>query len=96
MDKSQRRIEIVCPHCQATLLLDPKTGLVLHSEEKKVDYSLEKGLKEVKARKEKADQLFEKAFRDERRRHDSLEEKFREALESKDELDEPVRPWDID
>lgn len=96
MAKPQGRIEVVCPRCQATLLVDPKTGLVLHSDEKKTDYSLEKGLKEVKARKEKADELFEKAFQDERRRHDSLEDKFQEALESQDELDEPVKPWDID
>lgn len=96
MGKTQGRIEVMCPCCQATLTVDPKTGLVLHSEEKKMGYSFEQALEEVKTRKEKADERFNKAFLDEKRRHEALEEKFREALESKDELDEPARPWDID
>ena len=92
----QGRIEVICPCCQATLTVDPKTGLVLHSEGKKTGYSFEQALEQVKARKEKADELFDKAFLDEKRRHEALEEKFREALKSKDELDEPAKPWDMD
>ena len=96
MAKSRERIEVTCPSCQNTLLVDPKTGLVLHSEGKKSDYSIEEGLEKIKARKEKTGELFEKVFQQEKKRQDSLEDKFREALASKDELDEPLRPWELD
>lgn len=96
MTKEGAKIEVICPCCQAKLLVEPKSGLVLHSEEKKSGYSFEKALEEVQSRKEQADELFQKAFQDEKRRQQSLEEKFREALKSKDELDEPARPWDMD
>ncbi|MDA2939135.1 hypothetical protein MYX75_12850 [Acidobacteria bacterium AH-259-A15] len=96
MPKGQPRIQVICSRCQATLVVDPQTGLVLHSEEKKSGYSFEEAVKEVKSRKEKSEELFQKAFVDEKRRQLSLEEKFREALESQDELDEPSHPLGID
>ena len=87
---------MTCPCCQATLLVEPTTGLVLKSHAKKLDYSLETALRKERERKEKADELFAQAFEDEKQRHDSLEEKFRQALDSKEELDEPTRPFDFD
>jgi predicted nucleotide-binding protein (sugar kinase/HSP70/actin superfamily) len=96
MSKKGQNIEVVCPCCQATLLLDSATGLVLHSAEKKSGYSFESGLESVRQRKEKSEQLFEEAFQKEEQRRRSLEDKFRKALESKDELDEPPSPWEID
>lgn len=95
MAKSNR-IEVICPCCESKLTVDPKTGLVVHTEAKKSGYSFEQALHEVESRKGKTDELFAKAFLDEKRRQESLEKKFKEALESKDELDEPVRPWDLD
>ena len=96
MSKSSRKIEVICPCCQATLAVDAKTGLVLHGREKKSGFTFERAVQEVKTRKEKADELFNQAFLDEKRRHDALEKKFRSALESKDELEEPQRLWDLD
>ena len=78
------------------MVVDPKTGLVLHSDKTKSDYSFEAALDQIQTRKEKSDQLFEKAFQDEEERREGLEGKFREALESKDELDEPPNPWEMD
>lgn len=93
----QQRVEVVCPCCQAKLLVDGKTGLVIHSEAKKSAYSFDEALEKEKERKAKSDELFAKAFRDEEQRRASLEDRFREALDSKDELDEPPpRPWDLD
>jgi len=89
-------MEVVCPCCQTTLWVDSKTGLVLHSQEKKSDYSFEKGLEEVKRRSEQSEELFEEAFQQEHRRRRGLEEKFRQALDAKDELEEPPRLWDLD
>ena len=97
MDSVKRRLKIKCPCCESTLTVDPKTGLVLHSDHKKSAVSFEDALKREQSKKDKSDEIFEKAFSDEKQRRSSLEDKFREALESKDELDEPPpRPWDFD
>jgi uncharacterized protein YbaR (Trm112 family) len=96
MTKGSDRIKVVCPLCNGTLTVDPRTGLVLHSEGKKSGYSFEDALDQVHTRKEKSDDLFQKAFEDERERREGLEGKFREALDSQDELDEPPNPWEMD
>ena len=94
---AKERVDVVCPSCQTKMTVDAKTGLVIHSEQKKGAYSFNDALEKEKARKEKSDELFAKAFADEKKRQDSLEEKFREAFDSKDELDEPPpRPFDLD
>ncbi len=91
-----KNVKVECPCCQASLLVNTRTGLVLHSEKKKLDYSFENAVQDVEDRKQKAAELFDKAFVDEKKRQQGLEEKFREALKSKDELDDPIRPWDLD
>ncbi len=96
MSEGAKRLKITCPCCQATLQVEPETGMVLKSQAKKSDYSIEEGLRQVKERKEKVDDVFAKAMADEKKRHDSLEEKFRKALDAKDELEDPTRPWDYD
>ncbi len=96
MTKGAPRIQVVCPSCQAKLAVDPKTGLVLHTEGKKSDLTFEESLEQVHSRKEKSEELFQKAFLDEEQRKEGLEQKFREALNSKDELDEPPSPWERD
>ncbi len=96
MSKDAKRLQVTCPCCQAKLTVEPTTGMVLKSQEKKTDYSLEEALRQEKVRKDKADDLFAQAFHDEKKRHASLEEKFRKALDSKDELEDPTRPWDFD
>ena len=87
---------MVCPSCQANLTVDPKTGLVLHAEGKKPDYSFDEALDQLQSRKDKSEELFQKAFLDEEKRKQNLEEKFQEALNSKDELDEPLHPLELD
>ncbi len=96
MSDGHEKLEVVCPCCQATLTIESKTGMVLHAKEKKSAYSFEDALQQVKKRKEMADDLFNKAVSDERRRKDTLEEKFQQALDMKDELEEPTRPFDIE
>jgi len=96
MSSKAKRVQVVCPCCQSTLWIEPETGLVLKSQEKRSGYSFEDALQEERKRKEKADEAFAQAFADEKRRHDSLEEKFRKALDSKEELEDPTRPWDYD
>ena len=90
------RLKVECPECGCRLLVDGKTGLVIRSESKKQDYSFESALEAITERKARADQRFSKVVDDENRRHASLEDKFREALQSKDELEDPKRLWDLD
>ena len=96
MAKGSDRIKVVCPLCNAAMVVDPKTGLVLHSDEKQSGYSFEDALHRVQTRKEKSDELFQKAFRNEQERREGLEDKFQEALKSEDELDELPNPWEMD
>ena len=96
MAEEKKRVRVTCPACQATLTIEPSTGLVIHSEAKKVDYSLEDAVEKERTKKSKADEMFARAFQDEEDRHQSLEEKFKTALEAKDELDDPTRPFDLD
>ncbi len=96
MAQEKKRVEVTCPDCQATLTIEPSTGLVIHSETHKVDYSLEEAVQQEQARKGQADEMFARAFKDEEERHQSLKEKFKKALEARDELDDPARPFDYD
>lgn len=96
MAKEVKKLQVICPCCQASLTVEPSTGMVLKTQEKKSDYSLEGALRQERDRKEKADDLFAKAFQNEKKRYATLEEKFRKALDSKDELEDPTRPWDFD
>ena len=96
MTEKTKTLKVTCPDCQATLTIEPSTGLVIHTERKKSDYSLEKAVEMEQARKSQADEMFARAFKDEEERHRSLEDKFEKALEHQDELDDPTRPFDLD
>ncbi len=96
MSEEATRLNVMCPCCGASLKVDAQTGLVISGKERKTTYSLDEALKQEKHKKDRTDELFAKAFEDEQKRHSSLEEKFRKALDSKDELEDPKRPWDFD
>ena len=96
MSEEAKRVKVICPSCQATLTIEPTTGLVIQTEAKQVDYSLKDAVQKEREKKSKADEMFAKAFQDEEDRHQSLEEKFKKAPEAKDELDDPTRPFDLD
>lgn len=96
-EMEKKRLEVTCPCCQARLVVDAGTGLVIHSDAKKAGYSFDDALRQEKERKAKSEETFARAFADEKKRQSSLEAKFEEALRSKDELDEPPpRPFDLD
>ncbi len=91
------RLEVTCPCCQAKLIVDSATGLVVHADAKKTTYSFDDAVKKEQERKSRSEELFARAVQDEKKRQSSLEERFNEALRSKDELDEPPpRPFDFD
>ncbi|HSR50527.1 MAG TPA: hypothetical protein VLV83_06835 [Acidobacteriota bacterium] len=93
---SDKRLKVTCPCCRSELQVDPETGLVLKHSRQKSSASFEEALKREQERRGKADQLFDQAFDNERKRSSDLEKKFRKAFDSLDDLDDPVRPFDLD
>ncbi len=100
MTRLQTEFDVVCPCCQATLVVDADLKRVVrHTEPERADKpKLDQAhqiLAEAKARR---DALFEQSVESERTRGDALSRRFEEAL--KQANDEPIvkpsRDFDLD
>jgi sulfate adenylyltransferase subunit 1 (EFTu-like GTPase family) len=92
-------LEIVCPCCDATLVVDRVTGeILLHKQkEKKSGLSLEAMVSGLETQKSEAERRFERQIESQKDRARLLEEKFRAALEQAEKSDEKyVNPMDMD
>jgi hypothetical protein len=92
---------VVCPCCQAKILVDHKTGSVVSHEVPKKGSkktSFEQALAEDKKRKSEAEDIFAQAVREHEHREELLEKKFKEAIEKaeKDDTPMPPRPFEFD
>ncbi len=93
------QLMILCPCCEATLVVDRETGAIISSEEKqKPIASFEEMARGMEKQKQVRDQLFAQELSSQKDRERLLEEKFREAMKRADKTkDEPYRnPLDID
>ena len=93
------KFNIICPCCEATLMLDAQTGALLaHEEKKKVHGSFEDLAGELNKQKELREQLFAQEMSSMKDRERLLEEKFQEALKRADtDSDKPFKnPLDLD
>ena len=98
---SDTKFEITCPCCEATIVVDRATGVVLHHAEKK-DPSRAGSIAEIMqglaAKKESSERLFEREMSSMKDRERILDEKLQEAMrrakESKDE--KPLSPIDLE
>lgn len=95
------KIEINCPCCEATIVVDRATGVVLHHTEKKDPNkagSIAEIMQDLAAKKESSAKLFERemsSMKDrERLLDEKLQEAFKRAKESKDE--KPLKPIDLE
>ena len=93
--------EVICPCCEASLVIDRATGVVLHHREKKDPNraeSIGQILGNLDAQKESSEKIFQQelsAMKDrERLLNEKLQEAFKRARESKDE--KPIRSIDLD
>ncbi len=88
-------LEVECPLCHGTLLIDRDSGKVLeHREFKKERPSLEDFLKSEKTRTADLDRKFAEAKEREKNRLSEIEKKF-EAARNNPNLKEPPRiEWD--
>lgn len=97
MDTS--RFTIICPCCEATLIIDAQTGAIISHEEKaKGAFSFDNRLKDMDKEKQVRNQLFEQGLGSQKDRDRILEEKFKEAMKRADiDKDKPFKnPLELD
>ena len=93
------KFSVICPCCEAALVIDAQTGAILaHEEKKKVLGSFDDLKGELSKQKELRDLLFSQEMSSMKDRERLLEEKFNEAMKrAEGEKDVPYRnPLDLD
>lgn len=93
------RFTIICPCCEAALVIDAHTGaLISHEEKAKPLASFDEMRKDLDRQKQTRDQIFAQEMSSNKDRERILEEKFREALKRADkDSDKPYKnPLDMD
>jgi uncharacterized Zn finger protein (UPF0148 family) len=93
-----KNFEIVCPCCEATIVVDRLSGeVLLHKvkERKGGAASLESMVSNLETQKSEAERRFERQLESQKDRARLLEEKFKEALQRAEKDDtRPVNPLD--
>ena len=96
MEKKET-LHVRCTCCEAVLTVDKFSGEVLFTEKpKKKSVSFEEAVQKLQHEKETAEDRFKEAFQREQGRMELVDKKFEEAMKHKDELEEPIRPLDLD
>lgn len=93
------RFTLICPCCEATLIIDAETGaLISHEEKAKPVASFEEMAKGMEKQKALREQLFTQELGSVKDRERLLEEKFREAMKRADkDTGTPYKnPLDLD
>ena len=100
MAKLKSELELTCPCCKATLVVDTNLGrIVAHHEPERADKpelaQATRILAEAAARREA---LFEQSMAAEKTRGDALARRFEEALKqaSTEPITKPTRDFDLD
>ena len=100
MARLKSELEVTCPCCQATLVIDLNLGRVVsHHEPERADKpelsEAQRILAEQAARREA---IFQQSVADEKTRGDALSRRFEEALrQAHDEpITKPTRDFDLD
>jgi predicted membrane protein len=93
-----KNFEVICPCCEATIVIDRVSGeVLLHKpREKKAGLSLESMVSNLETQKSEAEKRFEKQIESQKDRSRILEEKFKEALERVDKEKPYINPMDMD
>ena len=96
---AQDDFKVVCPCCQARILVDHKTGAILTHEEppRGPAPTFEQAVAANKKRKAEAEDAFAQAVREHETKEELLEKKFKEAFEKADKDDAPPpHPFEYD
>lgn len=97
----QSRLEITCPCCEATILVDRVTGVILRHDVKpdaKGSGSIADIMQGLAARKATSEQLFQREMDSMKDRDRILEERLQEAVKRARDLkdEKPIRPIDLE
>ena len=98
-DAMAKNFEILCPCCEALIVIDRISGEVLlhKAKEKKSGQSLESMVSNLETQKGEMEKFFEKQMESQKDRSRILEEKFKEAMQRADKSDKPpINPMDLD
>ena len=94
-----KNFEIICPCCEATIVIDRVSGeILLHQvKENKGGLSFESMVSNLETQKSEMEKRFEKNLESQKDRARILEEKFKEAMQRAEKSDKPpVNPMDLD
>lgn len=94
------RLEIDCPCCKATLVVDAASGAVISHEAHKKDpaESFEDAMQTVRSGEKRREDAFSKAFQRQQNLDDVLSKKFEEAKRKAADKkgEKPLNPLDFD
>ena len=100
MPRLKSEIEVQCPCCQATLVIDTNLGRVVsHQEPDRGDKpELSEAARILAEEAARREALFEQSFNAEKNRDDALTRRFEEALKQarKEPITKPTRDFDLD
>jgi len=100
MAKLRSELELTCPCCGATLVVDTNLGrIVSHREPPKGEMpELDKAARIVAEQARRREALFEQSVEAERTRDDDLSRRFEEALKQahNEPVKRPTRDFDLD
>jgi hypothetical protein len=100
MAKLKSELELICPCCGSTLVVDTNLGrIVSHREPERTDKpELNEAQRILAAEAARRESLFEQSVEAEKTRGDALSKRFEEALrQAKDEpVTRPTRDFDLD
>jgi hypothetical protein len=100
MAKLKSEIEVTCPCCHATVVIDTNLGrIIAHREPERADKpELDQAASILAAQAERREAMFKQSVEAEKGRDDALARRFEEALrEAKREpVTRPLRDFDLD
>lgn len=100
MAKLKSEIEVLCPCCQSTLVIDLNLGRVVgHKEPERADKpELSDAQRIVAEQAARREAMFQQSVESEKTRGDALSKRFEEALrQAKEEpVTKPMRDFDLD
>ena len=85
-----KELEVQCPCCESTLIIDAESGTVLsHSPKKTKPKSLDEFFKEEKNKSQILDEKFKQGMEKEKNKMSEIQKKFDYAQKNKDKLKDP-------
>jgi hypothetical protein len=93
-----KNFEIVCPCCEATIVVDRISGeVLLHKvKETRSSQSLESMVTNLETQKSEMQRRFDRQLESQKDRARILEERFKEAMERADKDTPYINPFDVD